>query len=204
MKKVLMKAEKVCKSFASKGVQNHVLDKVDVEIYEGEDDSPAKKVSASRDAKSVTLGGLEAATTYSYRAYVTYQGHTYYGATKELTTDLPDVSGTWSCKEKHYKNDGTPYYITYSVTLHKDGTISLSTDEWFMYSSWGRTATTLSVSWGCSTGNGSSWTDWGTDLNITFDDPKNPTSGKGYAGEWVANSVVGGFTPDYYELEMSR
>lgn len=36
MKKVLMKAEKVCKSFASKGVQNHVLDKVDVEIYEGD------------------------------------------------------------------------------------------------------------------------------------------------------------------------
>lgn len=36
MKKVLMKAEDVCKSFANSGVQNHVLDKINVEIYEGD------------------------------------------------------------------------------------------------------------------------------------------------------------------------
>ena len=174
-----------------------------VEIYEGEDDSPAQKVSASRDAKSVTISGLEAATTYSYRAYVSYQGHTYYGSTEEFTTDLPDVSGTWSCKEKHYKNDGTPYYITYSVTLHDDGTVTLSTDEWFMYSSWGRSAEGLSVRWGCYIGNGSSWNDWGTDLSIKFDDPSHPTSGKGSVNEWAVSSV-GGSSNHYYELEMSK
>ncbi|MEE1304052.1 MAG: ABC transporter ATP-binding protein [Agathobacter sp.] len=36
MKNVLMKAENVCKSFANSGVQNHVLDKVNLEIYEGD------------------------------------------------------------------------------------------------------------------------------------------------------------------------
>ncbi len=36
MKKILIKAEGVCKSFASNGRQNHVLDSVDTNIYEGD------------------------------------------------------------------------------------------------------------------------------------------------------------------------
>lgn len=36
MKKVLIKAEDICKSFVSNGRQNHVLDKVNTEIYEGD------------------------------------------------------------------------------------------------------------------------------------------------------------------------
>ena len=36
MKKVIMKAEDLCKSFANNGGQNHVLDMVGLEIYEGD------------------------------------------------------------------------------------------------------------------------------------------------------------------------
>lgn len=36
MKQVIMKAENVCKSFANSGIQNHVLDRVNVDIYEGD------------------------------------------------------------------------------------------------------------------------------------------------------------------------
>lgn len=36
MKKTILKAEKICKSFASNGIQNHVLDMLDIEIYEGD------------------------------------------------------------------------------------------------------------------------------------------------------------------------
>lgn len=36
MKQILMRAENICKSFANSGVQNHVLDRVNVEIYEGD------------------------------------------------------------------------------------------------------------------------------------------------------------------------
>lgn len=36
MKEVIMRAENICKSFANSGVQNHVLDRVNVEIYEGD------------------------------------------------------------------------------------------------------------------------------------------------------------------------
>jgi len=36
MKKVILKSEKLCKSFANEGTQNHVLDNVDLEIYEGD------------------------------------------------------------------------------------------------------------------------------------------------------------------------
>lgn len=36
MKQILIRAEEVCKSFVSNGRQNHVLDKVSTEIYEGD------------------------------------------------------------------------------------------------------------------------------------------------------------------------
>ena len=36
MKTVMMKAKDLCKSFANNGGQNHVLDMVGLEIYEGD------------------------------------------------------------------------------------------------------------------------------------------------------------------------
>ena len=36
MKKILLKAEDLCRSFASDGIQNHVLDNVNMEVYEGD------------------------------------------------------------------------------------------------------------------------------------------------------------------------
>ena len=36
MREVIMRAEDICKSFANSGVQNHVLDRVNVEIYKGD------------------------------------------------------------------------------------------------------------------------------------------------------------------------
>lgn len=36
MKKILLKTKNLCKSFANEGNQNHVLDNVDLEIYEGD------------------------------------------------------------------------------------------------------------------------------------------------------------------------
>ena len=175
-----------------------------VEVYEGEDDSSAKKVSAGKDAKSVTLGGLEAATTYSYRAYVTYQGHTYYGAIKELTTDLPDVTGTWSCRETYYKSDGSVSYVdTYSVTLYKDGTADYSEKDKIIGGSWQRSRTVLNVRL-VLIDSGPYGSMSGLDLRITFDDPENPSSGKGNALHWVVSNAHGTSSNYYYDLEMSR
>ena len=36
MKKVVLEATKLCKSFSNEGVQNHVLNDLDLEIYEGD------------------------------------------------------------------------------------------------------------------------------------------------------------------------
>lgn len=175
-----------------------------VEIYEGEDDSPAQKVSASRDAKSVTISGLEAATTYLYMAYVSYQGKTYYGSTKQVTTALPDVTGTWTCKETHYKNDGTPTYTTYSVTLHEDGTVTTSRYDYFERATWGRSATSLSVNILVLAQLGTWGSYSGLDLEIVFNDPNNPNSGKGYASYWAISNANGTGNTHAYELEMSR
>lgn len=161
--------------------------------------------TAGKDAEQVTLSGLTPATAYSYRAYVKYQGETYYGSSKSFTTDLPDVTGTWTCKEIHEKSDGTTSYSTYSVTLHKDGTVTLSKDETYTHSSWSRTAKGMSVTWSINVGDASNWSSSATSLSITFDDPSNPTSGKGTASRVNANSVVGGFAPQVYAaIEMYR
>ena len=36
MKNILLKTKDLCKSFASEGVQNHVLNQINLEIYEGD------------------------------------------------------------------------------------------------------------------------------------------------------------------------
>ena len=36
MKNVILEARQICKSFANEGVQNHVLNNLDMKIYEGD------------------------------------------------------------------------------------------------------------------------------------------------------------------------
>ena len=109
--------------------------------------------------------------------------------------DLPDVTGTWTCKEKHSEN-----YETYTVTLHKDGTVTTSKSELednYKYKSWSQSAKGLSVRFTTSDGN------MGHDLYITFDDPTNPTSGKGETHRWIVSAF--GISHDtWYNLEMTR
>ncbi len=55
MKKVILKAEKLCKSFANEGIQNHVLDNIDLEVYEGDF---TVIMGSSGSGKSTLLYGL--------------------------------------------------------------------------------------------------------------------------------------------------
>lgn len=61
-KKTILCAEKVCKSFASNGVQNHVLDRVDVTIYEGDFTIIMGSSGAGKSTLLYALSGMDSVT----------------------------------------------------------------------------------------------------------------------------------------------
>lgn len=168
---------------------------VECGVYISSDNDTKKIVVSSIDGEQdINISGLCPATTYNYWAFVNVNGEYINGQVKSFTTDLPDVTGTWTCKEKHGEN-----YTTYTVTLHKDGTVTTSSSslENYKYKSWSQSTKGLSVRFIWSTG------DMGHDLSITFDDPTNPTKGIGQAHEWTVSSW--GISHDtWYDLEMTR
>ena len=175
-------------------------------IVKGEDGS-SKTISASNveSEQEVTISGLQPATQYTCTSYVklTHSQGSYYkeGNSLSFTTDLPDVTGTWTCKEKHYKNNGEEYYTTYTVTLHKDGTLTTTKYDSFYAARWSRSKTGLSVRIDLiATQNSNS----GYNLSIKFDDPTNPKSGKGYAEQWAFSGMTGASSSHSYELEMTK
>lgn len=165
--------------------------------------------NSSDGEREINISSLTPATTYAYNAYIKINNTILAeGEIKTFTTDLPDVTGTWTCKEKHYRNNGEEYYTTYTVTLHKDGTVTTSKYDSFASATWSRSKTGLSVRIHVVTSyfTGSYWagSDTGYDLSITFDDPANPTSGKGFAHKWAVSAATGIGSDYYYDLEMTR
>lgn len=164
----------------------------------------------SEGEHEINITGLLPATTYTYYAYVVdTDGTTYYGVEKTFTTDLPDVTGTWTCREKHYKMNGTEYYTTYSVTLNEDGTASMSSDFGsYISAGWSQSKTGLSVNvtTGTSYFNGMYWagSDSGVRLSVKFNDPINPTCGTGTANRWAVSAATGLGSENGYELEMTK
>lgn len=69
MRKVIMKAEDLCKSFANNGGQNHVLDMVSLEIYEGDFTVIMGSSGAGKSTLLYALSGMDKPTG----------GEVYYG-----------------------------------------------------------------------------------------------------------------------------
>lgn len=106
--------------------------------------------SSSDGEKKINLSGLKPSTTYSYRAFIQYEGENYYGETKSFTTkdeELPDLSGTWTFNQSYleaksvtmnlvlvqqgsnwatYKASGFYGVITFSMTVDSNRNVSLS------------------------------------------------------------------------------
>lgn len=95
-------------------------------VYKWKDGSAKQTAKSLNGAQNITLGGLVSGTTYTYRAYIEANGQTYYGEEKTFTTesDLPNVTGSWNCKE--YYNDRLIFETTF--VLNTDGTVKSSKD----------------------------------------------------------------------------
>jgi len=74
MKKVILKSEKLCKSFANEGSQNHVLDNVDLEIYDGDFTVIMGSSGSGKSTLLYCLSGMDTPTG----------GHVFYDD-KEIT-----------------------------------------------------------------------------------------------------------------------
>lgn len=62
MKKVLLKTENLCKSYANGGVQAHVLDQVNVEIYEGDFTVIMGSSGAGKSTLLYCMSGMDSVT----------------------------------------------------------------------------------------------------------------------------------------------
>lgn len=162
--------------------------------------------SSSDGERTVNLSGLQHSTTYSYRAFIQYEGEYYYGETKSFTTKefLPDVVGTWQ---------GTQFtlddkvYETFTLTLKADGTAEINeTGEGIMNS--GVAHGTWSIG-----GNGNvgitiiyynTDTQWSTkSLSGTVDDLENPSQVEGRV-YWSRGHVMGGYADYEHKFTMTR
>lgn len=73
--------------------------------------------STSEEAQYITLSGLQPNTTYSYRAFIQYEGDNYYGETRNFTTSPSIIYGTWTC----VWHDTPPNAQLMSMTLNNNG-----------------------------------------------------------------------------------
>lgn len=181
---------------------------------------------ASRFA--VNVSGLQAATTYYYRAYLKIKADKYaasplvikydngsheeegydslkptetYGDIKNFTTELPDIAGTWTCKETHYYANHVPYEVTYSLTFNKNRTVIHSEYNDLPSSSWGlstdgKVVVDIMTLASQTVNSGKKW-------NGSVDNIKNPTKITGYTATWNFNQN-GFYQGDSYAFEMTR
>lgn len=158
-------------------------------------------VSTSNGKQSIPLSGLVPYTTYTYYAIIEFGENVYKGESKTFTTQAPDLSGTWNCKETHYDYADNPYYITYNLTLNEDGTVEDSRSTDVVSSSWsyfnsGEVRIRVND---IATLTQNSGTDW----NGTVDNISAPTKITGYTNDWNYNQY-GSFTGEPYKFEMTR
>ena len=165
--------------------------------------------SSDEGEKSLELSGLEPETTYKYRAFIQYDGHNYYGAVMELTTDpepLPDLTGTWVCVQRNWNSWNQTYTEKeYTITLHKDGTVTHTSPMSSLEpisSSWSyseKGVLTISVmDFATTTQN------HGLNWKFQTTTPKDPKEFTGYVYNWNFNNVIGYKEGDRVECTLRR
>ncbi len=63
MKNIILKSEKLCKSFANEGHQNHVLDNIDLALYEGDFTVVMGSSGSGKSTLLYSLSGMDAPTS---------------------------------------------------------------------------------------------------------------------------------------------
>lgn len=152
---------------------------------------------SSKGLQSILVEDLLPKTEYSYYSYVEYDGKLVVGETCTFSTLPMDLIGTWICTE----TSSSGSVKSYTVTLSEGGVVT-SSDSGMETEvrSWNCEGDKLSISFArYSTNSGS-----GVTLNVTIEDPCNPTRGVGKSLYWASNYNTGGASNSYRDLVMTR
>lgn len=168
--------------------------------YSGVDSDQRVLTVNGTGKQTVTLSGLNPATTYSYYALVKYGDKEFKGETRTFTTGLPDISGAWNCTVTSYDRLGKPVYNTYTLTLNKDRSVSHSkvssvSSSWSLLSNGKVNISIVTIATQTQTS--------GTNWDGQVDDIANPTKITGTVSNWNYNQI-GYFGGDGYEFKMTR
>lgn len=152
----------------------------------------------------ISVSGLEAATLYYCQAYVNANGVLFLSDKIEsFETDLPDVSGTWTCTQRNY-NKFTDSYSeeSYTITLNADGSVSSSKYSNILSGSWsygknGKLSISIMDLATQSANHGVNW-------SFAADNIKDPHTFTGSVYGWNWNSVVGYVQGDGSSCTLSR
>ncbi|MGM9768304.1 MAG: hypothetical protein ACI3Z0_07580 [Candidatus Cryptobacteroides sp.] len=167
---------------------------------DGTDNVKLFPTTAIDGERQISISGLEPCTTYSYYAYINFGGEIIKGEVKKFTTELPDISGVWNCKETRTSGGKATTY-TYTITLNADGTASSSEFSSAESSSWSFSASgsvyikIVTI----ATMSNVSWTEWKCNVN----EVKSPTEITGYRQDGNANQI-GSFSGDAWPVVMTR
>lgn len=173
-------------------------------MKKGDDNWMYFSSSSQEGKRNISVSGLKPCTEYTYVSYVKYKGVEYpsiYGG--GFTTDLPDISGTWTCTEEYYPHSWstTPNYKTYSLTLNKDGSASCSEYDSIVSGSWsfnGNGTVRISIM-NIATQTVNTGTEWSGKV----DSIENPTKVTGSTYIWNYNQY-GYFRGDSHSIVMTR
>lgn len=177
--------------------------------YEANSGWIRQTTSSGNGTRSISLSGLEPNTTYTYRAYVLYDGDIYYAKNSEsFTTNPPDISGTWTCVETYYENGNysNPQYRTYTIVLNKNGKAEVNNGEdfssWEAFDgwSWGLYGNTLQMQ---CTIIATQTQNSGQKIKGTVDNLNDPKKITGRRFNWNFNQY-GSFESDGWEIVMTR
>lgn len=169
-----------------------------------EEEELKSTVTPTEGKHEFSFSGLKPATSYNYCAYIKIDGTMVTaGETKSFTTELPDISGTWSCTEEYYPYSwsSTPSYKTYTLTLNKDGSATCSDYENIVSGSWsfisdGTVTIDIMTIATTTTNSGVNWSG-------TVEDMVNPTKIVGSTYSWNYNQI-GSFQGDSHKIVMTK
>ncbi len=160
--------------------------------------------SSTNGQTVISVSGLEAATLYYCQAYVNANGVLFLSDKIEsFETDLPDVSGTWTCTQQNYDKFTDSYSEeSYTITLNANGSVSSSKYSDILSGSWsygkdGKLTISIMDFATQSFNHGINW-------SFTADNIKNPHTFTGGVYGWNWNSVVGYVQGDGSSCTLSR
>lgn len=172
-------------------------------MVSSDSDTKSFPTSSEDGERRVSLTGLFPATRYNYWAYIDVGGELISGEVKSFTTDLPDISGTWTCIEHHVRSNGSTYDTSYSLTLDADGKVQYSESSEIYASSWNLSADGTVNARVIDIYNNYNHNCSGKNWEGTIDNLKNPTKITGGTYRWNENQI-GYYQGDTVQFEMTR